>query len=272
LRSGIPGVLCKLDLEKTFDHVNWNFLYYILRRTGFGSKWWKWISACISTTRFSILINGSPHGFFGTSRGLRQGDPLSPLLFVLVMDAFNRMLSRTMDGGFLFGFQVENLNNFPLGISHLLFADDTLVMCIHNLDHILQCFEAISGLKVNLQKFEKVAMGEVLHIEELANILYCNTSSLPLHYLGLPLGVPFKSKAIWDGVVEKMEKRLASWKKMYLSNGRCLTLIKSMLSSIPTYLLSLFPLPASIARRLKHFQMEFLCDSPGGEHKLRSVN
>jgi hypothetical protein len=218
---------------------------------GFGHKWRKWISACISMARFSILINGSSHGFFGSSRGLRQGDPLFPLLFVLVMDAFSRMLSRAMEGGFLSGFRVDNLNNTPLEISHLLFADDTLIMCdadmdqIHNLD---LCFEAISGLKVNLQKSELLAVGEVPYIEGLANILGCNISSLPLHYLGLPLGAPFKSKAIWDEVIEKMEKRLASWKKIYLSKGGHLTLIESMLSSIPTYFLSLFPLLAGIAK------------------------
>jgi hypothetical protein len=124
---------------------------------GFGPKWRKWISACISTACFLILINGSPHGFFGSSRGLRQRYPLSPLLFVLVIDAFSRMLSRAMEGGFLSGFRVDNRNNSPLEISHLLFANDTLIMCdadvdqIHNLDHSLLCFEAISGLKVNLQ-------------------------------------------------------------------------------------------------------------------------
>jgi len=102
LRSGIPGVLCKLDLEKAFDHVNWGFLFYILRRKSFGPKWRKFISACISTAHFSILINGSPQGFFGSSRGIRQGDLLFPPLFVLVMDAFSRMLSRAMEGGLSF--------------------------------------------------------------------------------------------------------------------------------------------------------------------------
>jgi hypothetical protein len=97
-----------------------------------------------------------------------------------------------------------------------LFADDTLILCdadfdqICNLDHILLCFVAILGLKVNLQKSELVVVAEIPHIEELASFHYCNISSLLLGYLGLPLGAPFKSKAIWDGVVEKMEKRLAS--------------------------------------------------------------
>lgn len=114
----------------------------------------------------------------------------------------------------------------------------------HNSGHILLCFEAISRLKVNLQKAELVAVGEILHKEELAGILSCSISSLPLKYLGLPLGVPFKLKAIWDRVVEIMEKRLASWKTTYLSKGGRLTLIKSRLSSLPTYFVSLFPLPA----------------------------
>jgi hypothetical protein len=104
LKSGIPSVICKLDLEKAYDHVNWEFVSYLMGRLGFGSKWRTWIFACISTTQFSILINSSPNGFFGSSRGLCQGDPLSPLLFVIVMEALSRMLPRTMVRGYLSGF------------------------------------------------------------------------------------------------------------------------------------------------------------------------
>jgi len=88
---------------------------------------------------------------------------------------------------------------------------------IYNLDHILLCFEAISGLKIKLQKSGLVAVGEVPKIEEFAGILSCRISSFPMKYLSLPLGAPFKSRAIWDRVVERMEKRLASCKKIYLS-------------------------------------------------------
>jgi hypothetical protein len=75
LKATILGVLCKLDIEKAYNHVNWNFLLYMLRRCGFSEKWHQWIFTCIFTTRFSILVNGSAHGFFPSSRGLRQGDP-----------------------------------------------------------------------------------------------------------------------------------------------------------------------------------------------------
>lgn len=115
-----------------------------------------------------------------------------------------------MVGGFVLGFWVNSINTSSLEVSHLLFANDnTLLMCdansehIYNMDHILLCFEAISRLKIYFQKSELVAMGEVLNIEELADILSFRISSFPLKYLGLPLGAPFKSKAIWDGVVRE---------------------------------------------------------------------
>lgn len=78
LKSGKPEVLCKLNLEKAYDHVSWDFLLYMLRICGFEGKWRSWIAHCISTIRFSILTNCAPNGFFDSSRGLRQGDPLSP--------------------------------------------------------------------------------------------------------------------------------------------------------------------------------------------------
>ena len=119
------GLICKLDVEKAFDHVNWSFLFQMLERSGFSAKWRQWIFFCLSIVRFSILINGSPCGFFGSSRGLRQSDPLCPLLFVLVMEALGRMLDKAVYKGRLSGFSVGNSEGRSLAVSHLLFADDT---------------------------------------------------------------------------------------------------------------------------------------------------
>jgi hypothetical protein len=93
------GILCKLDRKKAYDHVNWDCLLYLMERMGFGSKWRAWIRPCLSTVRFSILVNGSPSGYFKSSRVIRQGDPLSPLLFLLVMEILSRMLRITEEAG-----------------------------------------------------------------------------------------------------------------------------------------------------------------------------
>lgn len=129
IRSGEPGLLCKLDLEKAYDHVIWDFLLYLLQRCGLGEKWREWIRFCIFTVSFSILVNGTPAGFFSSSRGLRQGDPLSPLLFVVVMEALSQMLTAALDQGNLTGFSVGSRDSEALVVNHLLFADDTLIFC-----------------------------------------------------------------------------------------------------------------------------------------------
>ena len=95
LKSRIPGMVCKLDIEKAYDHANWEALFYLLDRMGFGLKLRGWIKACVTSVRFAVLVNGSLEGFFGSSRGLRQGDPLSPLLFLLIMEVLSRLLKKT---------------------------------------------------------------------------------------------------------------------------------------------------------------------------------
>ena len=167
LKDGQPGVICKLDVEKAYDHVNWGFLLYLLERCGFSLKWRRWIHYCISTVRFSVLINGSPEGFFGSSRGLRQGDSLSPLLFVVVMEALSKMMNKAVEGGLLSSFQVGSRDHAMVHVSHLLFADDTLIFSDANPAHIFNLwllftwFEAISGLKINFNKSEMAPVGNV---------------------------------------------------------------------------------------------------------------
>jgi hypothetical protein len=278
LKDKLSGVICKLDIKKAYDHVNWHFLLYLLDRCGFSGRWCQWIYYCISTVQFSILINGSPEGFFGSTRGIHQGDPLSPLLFVLIMEALSRMMNKAVEEGLLSGFQVGALGSDGLCISHLLFADDTLIFSDSNPDHILHLrflftwFEAISGLKINLSKSKMVPVGQVPNIDVLAVILGCNITHLPMSYLGLPLGAKFKSKQIWDQILEKMERKLAGWQRMYLSKGGRVTLIKSTLSSLPTYFLSLFSIPVSVAARIDTIQRNFLWGGRGEGKKFHLMN
>ena len=245
-RSGEPRVICKMDLEKAYNHVNWDFLLYMLRSSGFGRTWCSWIAHCVSSVRFSILVNGSPNGCFSSSRGLRQGDPLSPLLFVFVMEALSKMLSTAVQGGLLDGFKVGNAS-----FSHLLFADDTLIFCkalpsqLCYLRGVFLLFEAASGL--NLAKLVLIPVGNMEDVSLLADILGCGIASLLVKYLGMPLGASYKAKHIWDDIIEKIDYRMASWKSKYLSKGGRVTLIKSTLSNLPTYYLSLFPIPVSVA-------------------------
>uniref|UniRef100_A0A2N9FMM0 Reverse transcriptase domain-containing protein n=1 Tax=Fagus sylvatica TaxID=28930 RepID=A0A2N9FMM0_FAGSY len=184
-------------------------------------------------------------GFFPSSRGLRQVDPLSPLLFVIVMEALSCLLDRAVREGLFVGFSAGTVATNPLMVSHLLFADDTLIFCgadseqILNLRFVFTWFEAVS-------------------------VCHCN--------LGLPLGATFKETAIWNPVLERVEKRLASWKRLYLSKGGKITLIKSTLTSIPTYFLSLFPIPARVANRLEKLQRDFLWCGMEEKPKFHLVN
>ena len=212
---------------------------------------------CISTVKFSILINGSLVYFFGSTRGVHQGDPLSPLLFDIVMETLSRMLDAAAMLGQFLGFSIGNSASSLLTVSHLLFANDTLIFCDANSLHlatlhgILTRFEVVSGLKINLLKSELVPMGNVPNMDELVEILGCQQSSLPLKYLGLPLGASHKEETIWNPFLEKMERCIVGWKMLYLSKGGKVTLIKSTLSSLPTYFLSLLPILVKVANRME---------------------
>uniref|UniRef100_A0A2N9FDH1 Reverse transcriptase domain-containing protein n=1 Tax=Fagus sylvatica TaxID=28930 RepID=A0A2N9FDH1_FAGSY len=187
--------------------------------------------------------------FFGSSQGIRQGDPLSPLLFLLVMEVLSRMLRRTEEAGLIRGFKASNVVEDGLSVSHLLFADDTIVFCDAELEQLLHlrmvllCFEAVTGS------------------------LCCRIGSLPMSYLGLPLGASFKASSVWNPILEKIERRLAGWKKLYLSKGGRITLLKSTLASLPTYYLSLFTIPKHVAARIEKLQRNFLWGGLGDEFK-----
>jgi hypothetical protein len=121
-RGGLMAI--KIDMEKAFDRMEWSFIFTILSKLGFAPMWINWICICITTPSFSILINGSPFGLFCPERGLRQGDPLSPFLFILGTEVISRLLIRSESQDLLKGIKIAK-NYSP--ISRILFADDLIL-------------------------------------------------------------------------------------------------------------------------------------------------
>ena len=130
----------------------------------------------------------------------------------------------------------------------------------------------MSSLKINLGKSKMVVVGAVHNIELLVAVLGYKQGSLTMKYLGLPLGEKFKDMTIWNPILEKMERKLASLKKLYISKGGRVTLIKSALSNLPTYFLSLFPIPALVANQITRLQRNFLWSGLGDKPKFHLVN
>ena len=162
------------------------------------------------------------------------------------MEVLSRLLKKTEECNLIQGFQVGSMNSVGVCISHMLFANDTILICdasreqLLSIRLVLSCFQAFMGLKVNVGKSEIIPVGEVNNLDALANILHCRAGSLPMKYLGTPLGTSFKTASIWNPILEKMEKKLSGWKRLYLSKGGRLMLLKSTLSSLPTFFLISF--------------------------------
>ncbi|XP_028116485.1 uncharacterized protein LOC114314229 [Camellia sinensis] len=179
------SLILKLDFEKAYDSVDWEFLFFMLSRFGFGDRWIAWIRECISSARLSILVNGSPTDEFFPQKGLRQCDSLSPFLFIIVAECLNVLLSRALEMNLIKGVRVRA--NGVL-MSHLQFADDSILFC-----------EADEGEVVNIKRIQRY----------FAIKLNCKAGSLPLSYLGLPLGASPGKRKTWKPVIEKVKARMA---------------------------------------------------------------
>ncbi|CAN1781905.1 Putative ribonuclease H protein At1g65750 [Linum perenne] len=163
-------------------------------------------------------------------------------------------------------------------VNHILYADDTLVFCDAEESQVryllagLICFECISGLKINIHKSTMFAVGEVVNASYLAEVFGCELGTLPACYLGLPLGDRVSSGSIWTPVVERVERRLGSWKAKWLSSGAHLTLIKSVLASLPTYHLSLLKAPTRVICSLERIQRRFLWEGNAEGRRIHWVD
>lgn len=206
-RSHKKGVILKFDFEKAYDSVNWNFLFSMLGNFGFGRKWVGWMQECVTTARVLVLVNGSPTTEFCLEKGLRQGDPLSPFVFNIVVEGLNVMLTRAKNLGLIRGVKVGASEEV---ISHLQFANDTIIFCeadwveVLTIKRVLRCFELMSGLKINFHKscVYEVGVEEGL-LEDFAARLHYKSGKLFSTYLGLPLGANPRRLQSWKPVVDK---------------------------------------------------------------------
>ena len=182
-------MLLKLDIARAFDSVSWPFLLQLLQHLGFGPRWREWISMLLSTASTRVLINGHPGPPIDHAHGLRQGDPVSPMLFTLVIDVLNSMLLRAVELGLL-----HRLTTRHAASSISLYADDVVLFIKPTLADLsfvveaLSIFGEASGLKVNFQKYNLLPINlSNQDTQSMANLLGCAVGTFPFTYLGAPL-------------------------------------------------------------------------------------
>ncbi|KAA0048002.1 LINE-1 retrotransposable element ORF2 protein [Cucumis melo var. makuwa] len=184
-----------------------------IKEKKYPNSWRKWIRGCTSNVTYSIIVNGKPQGQIKANRGLRQGDPLPPFHFVIAMDYLSRLLSHLESSGAIKGVCLANDCN----ISHILFADDILLFVedndyfLNNLRMALSLFEKASGLKINLSKSAMVPVNvSRSRALECASSWGISCHTLPLTYLGVPLGGNPKSNLFWRNIEDRIQKSLTT--------------------------------------------------------------
>ncbi|KAA3472533.1 reverse transcriptase [Gossypium australe] len=247
--SGKKGFMAvKLDMSKAYDRVEWGFLKKVMSQMGFAEKWVSLVMKCISTVSNSVNINGSRGRIFHPSRGLRQGDPLSPYLFLIYSEGLSSLIRQAVGEGFLRGVKVSRRGP---EISHLLFADDCLLFGEATkeratfLKAMLRQYEHCSGQCVNFNKStiffsSNTAEGAKNKISEVLGV-QCSTNIEK--YLGLPNVVGRKKKESFQNLKNKINQRICHWSSKCLSQRGKEVFIKSVLQAIPTYAITCFLLP-----------------------------
>ncbi|GJX83812.1 RNA-directed DNA polymerase, eukaryota [Tanacetum coccineum] len=234
----------KVDFEKAYDTVRCDFLDDVLHKFGFGNKWRLWIQSCLRSSGGSIIVN--------------------------VYISFQRVV----DAGMYTGIKLCS----SLNLSHLFYADDVMFVgqwCdsnINTLVHALECFHRASGLKINMSKSKILGIHvEDVKVKQAASKLGCLILNTPFSYLGTKVGGSMSRVHAWDEVVEKVTSRLSRWKMKTLSIGGRLTLLKSVLGSMPIFHMSIFKVPSSVLQRLESIRSRFFKGHDLGSNKASWV-
>ncbi|VFQ80611.1 unnamed protein product [Cuscuta campestris] len=250
----------KLDITKAFDTISWDYISQCLNRFGFNQKFTSLVMNSIQHSIISTLVNGTPSKPFNPRRGVRQGDPLSPYIFIIAMEGFTRSLNKLVSTGHLTGFNTGRIQM----VNHLSYADDVLVFTngsIHNLKKLknfLSNFEESTGLHLNLTKSQIISpKPSSNHAKRQKDCLGMKLASLPVTYLGTPIYKGINRVKYCQDLLSKIDNKLSSWKMHTLSQAGRLTLIKHVLSTLPLHTMSSSKLPEGvltmIERKLCHF-------------------
>lgn len=271
------NLLIKLDMAKAYDRIEWDFLLLAMKRFGFAYRFTSLIAQTLMNCWFSVSFNGQLKGYFQSSRGVRQGDPLAPTLFIIAEEVLSRGLSRL--------FQSSKCKYFhlPRGLplhSHILYADDTIIFvngCKKSVQHLLnflRSYECSSGQLINTSKScfitsQKMPPGAVSRIKSQTGYMHKRST---ITYLGIPLFKGRKKVIHFKYLIDKLQGRLDGWQSKCLSQAGRLTLIKSVLSSLSIYSASAISIPTSIQRQIDRILSNFFWQGMESTHKKHWIS
>ena len=255
-------MVIKLDLEKAYDKMNWCFLLQVLRNFGFDNKWIDWVEACFTSPNMAVLVNGRPQENFKMEKGLRQGDPLSPYLFILGLEVLSRIISKFCDEKKIHGIKLARTAP-PL--SHLFFADDIFIFGranmeeANNLAEYLKLFSELLGQVISLHKSNIIFSKNVStnSKREIMATLRLEELKENAKYLGLPLVHTRRRGQDFEDILDKLDSLLAGWKTRCLSRAGRLTLIKSVGQALPLYAMQTTALPKKFCKEIDSILRRF---------------